>query len=40
MTANVATLPLKRKLALETYRVHRALQTHSHRLRYLFWECT
>ncbi len=40
MTKSVATLPLGRKVALETYRLHRALQTRSHRLRYLFWECT
>jgi len=40
MSGSIASLPVGRKVALETYRVHRALQTRSHRLRYLFWECT
>ena len=33
-------LPFGRRVALEAYRAHRALQIRSHRLRYLFWECT
>lgn len=40
MTPEVGDLPFARRLGMETYRIHRALQTRNHRLRYLFWECT
>ena len=40
MTPEVRELPVLRKLGMETYRLHRAVQTRNHRLRYLFWECT
>lgn len=40
MTESLRSLPLVKKLGLEAFRLHRALQTRNHRLRYLFWECT
>ena len=33
-------IALRKRLALEAYRVHRAIETYTHELRYLFWECT
>ncbi|MBK9579602.1 MAG: TIGR04133 family radical SAM/SPASM protein [Fibrobacterota bacterium] len=40
MSSPIRTLPLKRKVAMEAFRLHRAVQTQTHRLRYFFWECT
>jgi radical SAM enzyme (rSAM/lipoprotein system) len=39
-TPHAVTLPFKKKLALDAFRLHRWVRTKEHKLVYLFWECT